>query len=137
MEVWEKAGIHPDSAKDTWYDTFARGDTGNGPTNLYADGRGAYILMDRATYLIQKDSIRIVPLVEKDTLLLNFMAAIAVNPAKFPNINAKGAKAFTDWLCGYEAQAIIGDFETHKYNEPLFFPNSNEWKRQREKTNHA
>ena len=127
MEVWEKAGLKPDSAKDAWYDTFAEGKTGNGPTTLYANERGAYTLMDRATYLIQRNKIKIVPLVERDEILLNFIAAIAVNPEKFPNINAKGAKAFTDWLCGDEAQMLIRDFEVQTYNEPLFFPNSEEW----------
>lgn len=48
-------------------------------------------------------------------------------------INAKGAKAFIDWLCGYEAQTIIRDFEVQKYNESLFFPNSDEWNNKYEK----
>jgi len=33
------------------------------------------------------------------------------NPGKIPNVNAKEAKAFIDWLCGDEAQSIIKDFE--------------------------
>jgi tungstate transport system substrate-binding protein len=60
-------------------------------------------------------------------ILLNFITAIAVNPEKFPGINTKSAKAFTDWLCGDEARSIIRDFEVDKYHEPLFFPNSDEW----------
>jgi tungstate transport system substrate-binding protein len=127
MEVWEKAGMHPDSEKDDWYVTFSMGNLGNGQSTLFANRRNSYILMDRATYLIQKSNIKLAPLVEKDDILLNFIAAIQVNPAKFPSVNAAGAKAFTDWLCGDEAQNIIKDFEVQRYKEPLFFPNSNEW----------
>lgn len=127
MEVWEKAGIKPDSTKDDWYMTFSLGKLGNGPSTIFANKRNAYILMDRATYLIQKKNIKLVPLVEKDAILLNFIAAIQVNPEKFPDINAKGAKAFIDWVCGDEAQAIIKDFKVDQYGEPLFFPNSDEW----------
>jgi len=127
VEVWDKAGMHPDSEKDDWYVTFSMGNLGNGQTTLFANRRSAYLLMDRATYLIQKSGIKLVPLVEKDTILLNFIAAIQVNPEKFPGVNAKGAKAFTDWLCGDEAQSIIKDFEVQRYKEPLFFPNSDEW----------
>jgi len=127
MEVWAKTGMKPDSEKDDWYLTFSLGNLGNGPSTIFADKRNAYILMDRATYLIQKNNIKIVPLVEKDEILLNFIASIQVNPEKFPGINAKGAKAFIDWLCDDEAQTIIKDFEVQKYKEPLFFPNSDEW----------
>ena len=82
-------------------------------------------------HIILKNRINIVPLVERDSILLNFIAAIQVNPDKIPGINAKGAKAFTDWLCGEEAQTIIRDFEVDKYHEPLFFPNSAEWNSKR------
>ena len=129
LEIWYEAGISPDSAKDPWYLTFEDGRIGNGPTTLFANERNAYILMDRATLLILKNKISIVPLVEGDAILLNLIAAIQVNPEKFPNVNAKDAKAFIDWLCGDEAQAIIRDFEVEKYKEPLFFPNSDEWNR--------
>ena len=127
MEVWEKAGMRPDSNKDEWYVTFSMGNLGNAQSTLFANRRNAYTLMDRATYLIQKNNIKLVPLVEKDEILLNFIASIQVDPKKFPNVNSAGAEAFIDWLCGDEAQAIIKDFEVAKYKEPLFFPNSDEW----------
>jgi len=127
MEVWAAAGMKPDSARDAWYVTFSMGNLGNAQSTLFANRRNAYILMDRATYLIQRNNIKLVPLVEKDEILLNYIASIQVNPGKFPNVNAAGAKAFIDWLCGDEAQTIIKNFEVKRYNEPLFFPNSNEW----------
>ena len=130
MEVWTKAGMCPDSTRDNWYITFERGDLGNGPATIFADEINAYLLMDRATFLIQKSKINIIPLVEKDEILLNFIASIQICPRRFPNVNAIGAKAFVDWLCGNEAQSIIRDFEVRRFNQPLYFPNSVEWNRQ-------
>lgn len=125
--VWKAAGITPDGEKDAWYTVFSLGKLGNGHTTEFADRRGAYTLMDRATYLTKKDKIAIVPLVEGDPILLNLIAAIEVSPKRFPNVNNKDAAAFIDWLCGDEAQTIIKDFKVDQYGEPLFFPNSDEW----------
>ena len=127
MEVWAETGVHPNSAENDWYITFPKGNLGNTQTLLFANERGAYTLMDRATYLIQKENITLVLLTEKNEMLLNFFAAIQVNPQKFPNVNADGARAFVDWLCDEEAQMLIKNFEAEKFNEPLFFPNSAEW----------
>ena len=121
MEVWEKAGIKPEG---DWYLLFADGKLGNKATTRYADGKKAYTLMDRATYLTLKKEISLVPLVEGDTVLLNYIAVIAVNPAKFPKVNAAGAKVFADWLVSPEAQGIIKAFGADVYGEPLFFPNA-------------
>lgn len=66
---------------------------------------------------------------EGDPILLNLIAAIEVSPAKFPQANNKGARAFTDWLCSEQAQQIIREFKVKEYGEPLFFPNSDEWNR--------
>jgi tungstate transport system substrate-binding protein len=85
--------------------------------------------MDRATYLTLKREVSLQVLVEKDPALLNYIAVIRVNPAKLPKVNAEGARAFQDWLVSEEAQRIIKDFEVARYGEPLFFPNSDEWRK--------
>ncbi len=121
MEVWEAAGTKPEGS---WYDLFAEGKKGNKATTLYCNMKQAYTLMDRATYLTLKKEISLVPLVEGDTVLLNHIAVIAVNPAKFPKVNAAGARSFIDWLTGKEAQGIIKKFGVAEYGEPLFFPNA-------------
>lgn len=124
MEVWQAARIMPEGE---WYTTFSLGKLGNAPSTAFANRRGAYILMDRATYLTLKKSIKLVPLVERDPILLNLIAVIRVNPAKFQGLNADAALAFADWLEGDEAQNLIKDFGVKKYGEPLFFPNSKAW----------
>ena len=127
MEIWAKAKFTPNAESDDWYTAFSLGKLGNTASLIFADKRAAYIMMDRATYLAQKKNIKLVPLVQGDEILLNYIASIQVNPAKFPNVNSKGAKAFIDWLCSNEVQQIVKSYEVKKYGEPLFFPNSNEW----------
>jgi tungstate transport system substrate-binding protein len=126
MELWQKAGIKPAGA---WYVTYEKGASGNAPTTRYANERGAYFLMDRATYLTLKKEIALQVLVEKDPNLLNFIAVIRMNPAKVPKANAAGAKAFVEWLVSDEAQQLIKSFGVAQYGETLFFPNSDEWRK--------
>ncbi|MDR1778091.1 MAG: substrate-binding domain-containing protein [Desulfovibrio sp.] len=121
MDIWGKTGITPSGS---WYDCFVDGKKGNKATTLYADGKKAYTLMDRATWLTLKKEVSLTPLVEGDRILLNFIAVIAVNPEKFPSVHAAEAKAFMDWLVGKEAQGIIRTFGVDAYGEPLFFPNA-------------
>jgi tungstate transport system substrate-binding protein len=125
-ELWAEARIKP---AGSWYVTYEKGASGNAPTTRYANERQAYVLMDRATYLTLKKEITLQVLVEKDPALLNYIAVIRMNPAKFPRANAAGAKAFVDWLCSEEAQRLVGSFEKDRYGESLFFPNSDEWRK--------
>lgn len=125
-ELWQAAKVKPAGA---WYVTYEKGATGNAPTTRYANERQAYLLMDRATYLTMKKEIRLHVLVEKDPELLNYIAVIRMNPAKFPKANAAGAKAFVDWLASDEAQRLIKGFGVETYGESLFFPHSDQWRR--------
>jgi len=126
LEVWEAAGVKPEGH---WYKIYEKGASGNVPTLLYTDEQNAYTLMDRATYITNKDKIKLVVLVENDQILLNYITLIPVNKARFPSINAEGAKAFIDWCVSAEGQKIVKDFGKDKYGEPLFFPNSTEGKK--------
>jgi tungstate transport system substrate-binding protein len=126
MEIWQKAGLTPSGS---WYVVWERGATGNAPTTRYADERQAYVLMDRATYLTLKREIKLQVLVEKDTDLLNYIAVIRVNPARFPKVNADGARRFADWLVSDEAQQLIKTFGVDRYGEPLFFPSADAWRK--------
>ncbi len=127
LKVWKASGVAPDAERDEWYTVFSLGHLGNGPTTVFTNKRQAYTIMDRATYLTKKKGLTIVPLVEGDPILLNLIAAIEVNPQKFPQVNNADTVKFVDWLCGDEAQAIIKDFKVQQYGEPLFFPNSDAW----------
>jgi tungstate transport system substrate-binding protein len=127
MELWKKAGIQPSGA---WYVTYEKGSAGNGPTLRYSDERGAYLVMDRATFLTLKDQIKLGILVEKDEALLNYITLIPINPRKITRTNYEDAMAFVKWLTSPEkGQKIIGGFGLDRYGSPLFFPNSTEWKK--------
>ena len=126
IEVWDAAGIKPSG---DWYRIYEKGASGNAPTLIYTDQQNAYTLMDRATFITNKDKIKnLSVLVENDEILLNYITLIPVNQAKFPKINADGADKFIQWLVSAEAQQIIKDFGKDKYGEPLFYPNSPEGK---------
>jgi tungstate transport system substrate-binding protein len=125
VEIWSASGIVPSG---DWYVVWEKGATGNAATTRYADEGQAYLLIDRATYLTVKNDIRLQVLVEGDRNLLNFIAVIRVNPERFPKVSATPAKAFADWLVSDEAQRLIQGFGVDRYGEPLFFPNSDEWR---------
>jgi tungstate transport system substrate-binding protein len=119
--LWDKAGVQPQGA---WYEVFEKGASGNGPTLRHASDRGAYVLMDRATWLVLKDKLSLALLVEGHADLFNFIAVIRTNPERFPKANTAGAERFADWLVGDEAQALIAGFGRSEYGAPLFFANA-------------
>jgi len=127
MELWGKAGIQPSGA---WYKIYEKGAEGNAPTLRYTDQQKAYTVIDRATYLSMKGQIKLAILVEGDEALLNYISLIPVNPQKFPQVNAKDTKVFVQWLTSpANGQKIVRDFGKDKYGSPLFFPNSDEWRK--------
>jgi tungstate transport system substrate-binding protein len=71
MELWSEAGIKPAGA---WYVVYEKGSEGNVATLRYTDQKGAYTVIDRATYLSIKNQIKLAVLVEGDDALLNYLA---------------------------------------------------------------
>ncbi len=124
--IWKKIGItvaDNSTSNPSWY---VEGGAGTGMLDLLriASEKTAYTLTDRATYLAHKDVLDLEVMVEGDPTLLNIYHVIEVNPDKFPNINAAGAKAFSDFMVSKEAQDIIASFGVDKYGQPLFFPDA-------------
>jgi tungstate transport system substrate-binding protein len=132
MEIWAKAGTKP---AGPWYVTYEKGSEGNAPTTRFADSKGAYVFMDRATYLALKREIKLVILVENDEALLNYISVIPVNPKKFPRVNHADTMIFVKWLTDpAKGQKLIADFGKDKYGAPLFFANSRESQAAQKKT---
>jgi tungstate transport system substrate-binding protein len=95
-----------------------------GATLLIAAEKGAYVLTDRGTYLAFREQTGLVPHVEGDPHFLNIYSVMEVNPERFPKVNGAGARAFSEFLLGPEAQGIIRGFGADKFGEPLFFPDA-------------
>lgn len=126
IELWRQSGVTP---AGNWYTVYEKGNEGNVSTLKYTDQKGAYTVMDRATYLTLKDAIKLQVLVEKDEALLNRISLIPVNPKKFPRVDAVSTAAFVAWLTApAKGQRIVADFGKEKYGAPLFFPDSREWR---------
>ena len=118
LGIWEKAAITPTG---DWYKVAG---LGMGETFRMANETNAYTLIDRATYLAQKDKYQLIIVVEGDKNLFNPYGVIQVNAEKHPSINKDGAKAFAEWITGDEGQKMIGEFGKDKWGQALFIPSA-------------
>lgn len=118
-KLWKGAGINPEGQK--WYQQTG---LGMGQTLGVAAEKNGYTISDRATYLAMQKNLGLKILMEGDASLLNIYHVIEVNPAKWPKVNAAGAKAFASFMVSKKAQAIIKTFGVKKYGAALFFPDA-------------
>jgi tungstate transport system substrate-binding protein len=117
--IWKAAGINPEGQK--WYQQTG---LGMGQTLNVAAEKKAYTLADRGTWLSLQQKLGLPILKEGDPILLNVYHVIQVNPAKWPKVNADGAKAFSDFMLSAETQGIIKTYGVEKYGGALFFPDA-------------
>ena len=117
--IWAAAGIKAEG--QTWYQQTG---LGMGQTLAVTAEKKTYTLADRGTYLALKKNLGLDILTEGDAILLNIYHVIEVNPAKWPKVNAPGAKAFADFMVSKETQNIIKTFGVDKFGSPLFFPDA-------------
>lgn len=119
MIIWKTAGINPEGQK--WYQQTG---LGMGQTLFISAERKAYTLADRGTYLALRKNLGLDVLLEGDTVLRNIYHVIEVNPAKWPRVNAAGAKAFADFMVSRQTQKVIETFGVETFGSPLFFPDA-------------
>jgi tungstate transport system substrate-binding protein len=117
--IWAAAGIKAEGQK--WYQETG---LGMGQTLAVAAEKKSYTLADRGTYLALKKNLGLDILTEGDAILLNIYHVIEVHPAKWPKVNASGAKAFADFMVSKPTQKIIATFGVEKFGSPLFFPDA-------------
>jgi len=120
--IWTRAGLN--YTRDVlnsgpWYLSLGKG---MGDTLVFSSQKGAYTLTDEGTFLAYKSQLSLVPLITNKPTLLNRYSAIAVNPAKNPNVNIVQADRFINWLISPEGMKIVGDYGRDKYGTNLFTP---------------
>jgi len=99
--IWAEAGIVP---REEMYL-----ETGQGMsfTLRLTDEKNAYCLVDRATYLFNKDTIKIRKIFEGDKDLANPYGVIAVNPDRHAHVNDELSSALIGWLVSPHCQEMI------------------------------
>lgn len=113
---WKLAGTQPAQGK------YISAGLGMGEVLTMAAELQAYTLTDRATFAAYKAKTGLAVLVEGDTKMYNPYGVIAVNPARHPGINYKGARLLVDWLTSAEGQRSIAAFRPA--GQQLFFPSA-------------
>jgi tungstate transport system substrate-binding protein len=111
---WGEIGRRPEGRQ------YLSAGQGMGEVLTMAANLDAYTLSDRATYGAYRARVGLVILVEDDRRLFNPYGVIAVNPARYKDVNFRGATQFIDWITGAEGRAAIADFRVN--GEQLFFP---------------
>ena len=111
LSLWKQAGINP--VGQSWYEEIG----GGMPEALqHANQRGAYLLVDRGTWLAQRASLRLRPVVEGDPRMVNHYVAIAARAAgRGPK---PAAQAWVQWLGSAQARQLISGLQVD--GEPLF-----------------
>lgn len=121
LQLWENASLDPTG--QPWYIETGQG---QGLTLSVASEKEGYAITDRGTFLAYKPNVNLEIVFEGDPQLLNIYHVLTVNPEKFQQVNAEGAKAFTDFITSSQGQQIIAEFGVEQYGEPLFFPDAGE-----------
>jgi len=110
--IWKDAGITPDFAG---YTSVGQG---MGKTLLMADELQAYTLTDRGTYIAYKAKLDLNISFEGGDKLANPYQIMLINPAKYPDLNHKGARALSDWFISPATQTMINNYKVQ--GEQLF-----------------
>lgn len=119
LKLWKAAGVSAEG--QAWYQQTGQG---MGQTLAIAAEKRAYTLSDRGTYLALRKKLGLALLHEGDPSLRNVYHVIEVNSARFPKVNAAGARAFADFLVSKDVQARIKEFGIATFGSPLFFPDA-------------
>ncbi len=112
LDIWADIAVVP---QGEWY---IQSGVGMGDALRVASQRAAYILSDRPTFLALRSSLQLEILSEGDSRLLNPYSVIQIRNAA----NAEGARAFSEWITGPEAQALIANYGAESVGRTLFTP---------------
>ncbi len=112
MIIWNNAKV------DASFAGYKSVGQGMGKTLLMANELQGYTLSDRGTFVAYKAKLDMAIDFDGGLALANPYQIMLINPAKYPDLNHKGARAFSDWLIGAEAQGMINSYKVQ--GEQLF-----------------
>ena len=113
---WKDVGARPEGS------AYVSAGLGMGEVLNMAAEMQAYTLTDRATYGAYKAKTGLAIGVEGDPRMFNPYGIIAVNPARHPRVNYKGAMQLIEWITSNEGQARIAGFKMD--GQQLFLPSA-------------
>jgi tungstate transport system substrate-binding protein len=130
LALWNSAKVTP---AGSWYRSLGQG---MGETLIVANEQRAYTMSDRGTWLSMREKLPNLQVLiggrtiaeNPDSGLRNRYGVMAINPETHPGVNYAAAQKFVEWLASKTTQRAIGDFGVKKYGQPLFYPDSDEWK---------
>ena len=121
LSIWKKAELSPTGLKNKWY---LETGLGMGDLLVMANEKKGYTLVDSGTWGAMKAKLpNLEIMVQGDEALFIPYGVITVNPQKYPNVNVKAAKDFTNFITSKEGQEIIANY-TNKNGQKLFVPNA-------------
>lgn len=113
---WALAGVKPPASR------YLSVGLGMGEVLNMAAELQACTLADRATYATYQARTGLAVMVQGDSRMFNPYGIIAVNPARHPGINHKGASALIEWITAPEGQRRIAAFRAA--GQQLFVPSA-------------
>ncbi len=114
--LWRRAGIVPAAA---WYRETGQGMSA---TLQIANELRAYALTDVGTFLAHGSPLDLRILVEGGAALFNPYHVLVVDPMRFPDLNAHGARELVRFLTAPQTQRAIGEYRRDEFGRPLFVP---------------
>ncbi|HEV3089448.1 MAG TPA: substrate-binding domain-containing protein [Candidatus Elarobacter sp.] len=114
LALWKSAATTPSAP---WY---LKTGSGMADTLHVASQKAAYTLTDDGTYLSQRATLALVPLVEDAKDLRNVYHVIAVKPIPDHVSNQPGGEAFAAFVTSPAGQRIIAAYGRERFGRPLF-----------------
>jgi tungstate transport system substrate-binding protein len=117
LKLWKNTGIKPNGS---WYREAGQG---MGKVLQMAGELSSYALTDRGTWLAYQDKSPLQLVYQGDPALFNPYGIIAVDPARYPDINHAGAEALINWITSPTGQRLIGSYKIS--SSQAFTPSAN------------
>jgi tungstate transport system substrate-binding protein len=118
LALWQTAKTTP---AGSWY---VKTGSGMADTLHVADQKQAYTLTDDGTYLSQRSTLALVPLVEGAADLRNVYHVIVVKPIEGRVSNEAGGRAFAAYVVSPAGQRLIAEYGRARFGRPLFTPDA-------------